>query len=69
MVINVLNKRRKYNCFIKEYSYIEIKLIDAVVSEDSLADESGSHPDTDAPVAVKSEVPTWNETPKESEAK
>ncbi|KOX70856.1 Hepatoma-derived growth factor-like protein 1 [Melipona quadrifasciata] len=43
---------------------------DAIVSEDSPADESGSHPDTDAPVAaVKSEVPTWNETPKESEAK
>ena len=66
MVINILSK---YNCFIKEYSYIEIKLIDAVVSEESPADESSSHPDTNAPVAVKSEVPTWNETPKESEAK
>ncbi|KAK9308321.1 hypothetical protein QLX08_001749 [Tetragonisca angustula] len=42
---------------------------DAVVSEESPADESSSHPDTNAPVAVKSEVPTWNETPKESEAK
>ncbi|XP_017766042.1 PREDICTED: PC4 and SFRS1-interacting protein isoform X2 [Eufriesea mexicana] len=42
---------------------------DAIISEDSPVDESGSQPDTDAPVEVKSEVPTWSETPKESEAK
>ncbi|XP_076178485.1 JIL-1 anchoring and stabilizing protein isoform X3 [Ptiloglossa arizonensis] len=47
----------------------EIKLIDISTSEDSPADESGSQPDTDAPVQVKSEVPTRNETPTESEAK
>ncbi|XP_050482187.1 PC4 and SFRS1-interacting protein isoform X1 [Bombus huntii] len=43
---------------------------DAVISGDLPADESGSQPDTDAPVEVKSEeVPTWNEITKESEAK
>ncbi|XP_076750987.1 JIL-1 anchoring and stabilizing protein isoform X2 [Xylocopa sonorina] len=43
---------------------------DAAISEDSLANESGSQLDTDAPVEVKSEeVPTWSDTPKESEAK
>ncbi|CAL7946608.1 unnamed protein product [Xylocopa violacea] len=43
---------------------------DAAISEDSLANESGSQLDTDAPVQVKSEeVPTWSDTPKESEAK
>ncbi|XP_053991889.1 PC4 and SFRS1-interacting protein [Hylaeus anthracinus] len=47
----------------------ETKLIDAAISEDSPADESGSQPDTDAPVQVKSEVPTRSETPTESEAK
>lgn len=48
----------------------KIKFIDAVVSGDLPADESGSQPDTDAPVEVKSEeVPTWNEITKESEAK
>ncbi|CAK9831184.1 Hepatoma-derived growth factor [Anthophora retusa] len=41
------------------------------ISEDySPADESGSQPDTDTPVEVKSEeVPTRSETPNESEAK
>lgn len=48
----------------------KIKFIDAAVSGDSAVDESGSQPDTDAPVEVKSEeVPTWNEITKESEAK
>ncbi|XP_043256747.1 hepatoma-derived growth factor-related protein 2 isoform X3 [Colletes gigas] len=47
----------------------EIKLADAAISEDSPADESGSQPDTDAPVHVKLEVPTRSETPTESEAK
>ncbi|XP_076636162.1 JIL-1 anchoring and stabilizing protein isoform X1 [Colletes latitarsis] len=42
---------------------------DAAISEDSPADESGSQPDTDAPVHVKLEVPTRSETPTESEAK
>ncbi|XP_043587470.1 PC4 and SFRS1-interacting protein isoform X4 [Bombus pyrosoma] len=42
---------------------------DAAVSGGSPANESGSQPDTDAPVKVKMEVPTWNEITKESEAK
>ncbi|XP_031846903.1 JIL-1 anchoring and stabilizing protein isoform X2 [Nomia melanderi] len=42
---------------------------DAAISEDSPADESGSQPDTDAPVEAKLEVPTRSETPKDSEAK
>ncbi|XP_017799116.1 PREDICTED: PC4 and SFRS1-interacting protein isoform X2 [Habropoda laboriosa] len=45
-------------------------LVDAAISEDSPADESGSQPDTDTPVEAKSEeVPTRSETPNESEAK
>ncbi|XP_076245523.1 JIL-1 anchoring and stabilizing protein isoform X2 [Calliopsis andreniformis] len=42
---------------------------DAAMSEDSPMEESGSQPDTYAPVEVKSEVPTRSETPKELEAK
>ncbi|XP_015432946.1 PREDICTED: PC4 and SFRS1-interacting protein [Dufourea novaeangliae] len=47
----------------------ETKLIDSAISEDSPADESGSQPDTDAPVEAKSEVPTRSETLKDPEAK
>ncbi|KZC10990.1 Hepatoma-derived growth factor [Dufourea novaeangliae] len=42
---------------------------DSAISEDSPADESGSQPDTDAPVEAKSEVPTRSETLKDPEAK
>ncbi|XP_031846904.1 JIL-1 anchoring and stabilizing protein isoform X3 [Nomia melanderi] len=45
------------------------EVTDAAISEDSPADESGSQPDTDAPVEAKLEVPTRSETPKDSEAK
>lgn len=47
----------------------QVELIDAAISEDSPADDSGSQPDTDAPVEAKSEVPTRSETPKEPEPK
>ncbi|KAG7201569.1 hypothetical protein KM043_004315 [Ampulex compressa] len=43
---------------------------DAVTSEDSPADDSGSQPDTDIPAeAEPEEVPTKSETPKETETK